>query len=216
MKVIAIVVLAVLANWAAWHGCSSGNGGVTREAGEGPPGGGGGAGGGGGGAAETEAGCPAAVPVNGKACAPVARMCTYGDAPRGECRPRATCVAGRWAAADGACAPAADPSECPGLVPDATVACAAAGQLCAYAGGVECVCLGGGAGWLCDTPRSPGAGCPATAPNAGTACTPPTSCTYPCGLLTMHAVFATCGPDAVWTWALMPCANTNRLGRLNP
>lgn len=209
-----MVALAALASWAAWHGCS--NGGVSREAGgnvDTPPGGGGGAAGGGG--AVAEAGCPAAVPVGGK-CASPGRMCTYGDAPRGECRPRATCVDGRWATTQGDCAPPANASECPGLVPAATVACAETGQLCAYEGGVECVCMGGGAGWLCEAPRSPGGACPTTPPNAGALCVGPASCTYPCGMLTRYAVFATCGPDRLWTWALMPCMNTNRMGRLTP
>jgi hypothetical protein len=213
MRVIVVAALAALASWAAWHGCS--NGGVSREAGgnvDAPSGGGGGAGGR---SAVEEAGCPAAVPVGG-ACPSPGRICTYGDAPRGECRARATCVDGRWATTHGDCAAPSSPSECPGLVPDATVACAETGQLCAYTGGVECVCMGGGAGWLCDVPKSPGGACPATPPNAGALCEGPASCTYPCGMLTRYAVFATCGPDRLWTWALMPCMNTNRMGRLTP
>jgi hypothetical protein len=27
-------------------------------------------------------------------------------------------------------------------------------------------------------------------------------------------VYAQCGPDGAWTWALMPCANTNPRGQI--
>lgn len=205
MKVIAVVIGIVLAIWAAaGHGCSSGNGGVNGEAGGGPSGGGGGAGGGG---AVDVVGCPAA-PVSGRACAPNGRLCTYGSAPRGECRDRATCVEGAWAVRAGDCAPPSDAGACPASAPTAE-ACTPKDQLCAYAGGVECVCVGSGVGWQCDTPRSPTPGCPVTPPNAGTSCAPAATCAYACGLLSTHAIFAQCAADGTWTWSLMPCANTN-------
>jgi hypothetical protein len=173
--------------------------------------GGAGAGGGGAGGGPYVGACPAALPADGAACAEAGRKCSYGDAPRAECRDSATCTAGHWAASKGTCAPPSPAADCPASAPAPRAACTRDQQICAYPDGRECVCFSGVAsklGWICDAPRNTGGDCPATPPNAGTSCTGTPSCTYVCGLLTVNMVVARCA-DGAWTWAFMPCAGTN-------
>jgi hypothetical protein len=202
---------ALVAGLAAFAVCSNGSG-PPAVSGLGTAGTGGGAGpaGTGGGVAYV-ATCPVALPADGAACIEADRTCSYGTAPRGECRDRATCVGGHWAVHAGACAPPSLAADCPAAAPAPQALCTKDQQLCAYPDGRECVCFAGAIsklGWVCDAPRNTGGDCPASAPNAGTPCAGTASCTYVCGLLTANSVLARCVSGA-WTWAFTPCSRTN-------
>jgi hypothetical protein len=206
-----LVLLAFLAAPA----CSSKSARDAGAAGAAATAGGAGVGGAGGGDADGAAtyvgGCPATLPTNASACEAAGRTCTYGDAPRGECRDSAVCSDGRWSVQAGACPVASVAALCPVAAPAPGQACATDKQLCAYPGGTECQCFGGtisNIGWVCDVPLNTGGDCPRTPPNAGTACTGTTACTYYCRPLTGSAVLARC-VESVWRWDLMPCGTTN-------
>jgi hypothetical protein len=149
--------------------------------------------------------CPAALPAAGGSCAPENRICSYGAAPRGDCRDVATCAAGgKWSVRKATCAAPSPAAECPATAPAAGAACPKPEQVCAYPATKECMCLAGAAGWACDSQRPSNPGCPPAPPNAGTACAGTSSCSYPCGLLGTSAVTASCVGGA-WTWGLLPC-----------
>ncbi|HTM44393.1 MAG TPA: hypothetical protein VL137_05530 [Polyangiaceae bacterium] len=153
-------------------------------------------------------GCPAAVPADGAACTSDHRVCSYGDAPRGDCREVATCNAGQWTVQHPMCMQPSPPADCPAQPPAAMATCAQDQQLCDYSGGTECVCFSN-LGWVCDSSTS-SRGCPNTPPNAGTTCTNMTQqCSYNCGLLGTHYIAASCDADGVWTWSETPCVQTN-------
>jgi len=129
-------------------------------------------------------GCPSSPPLMGAPCAPVGLVCGYGDDPRPNCRPQATCKATGWETPIGACPP--PPTEtCPPSLSEASGAtCTTAGAFCKY-GDVLCGCgncfggpCGGTAKWVCpDPPSNPD--CPRTMPNLGIDCTKEgTSCMY--------------------------------------
>jgi hypothetical protein len=174
-------------------------------------------------------GCPGLVPNTGSACDVSGQLCTYGTAPRAECRDQATCNGGTWSVvhANTANCTAAPTGDCPATSPakGAMVTCSATDEnlYCEYpadnsGAGVECKCTNGSL--LCGYPAlPPGMGCTPQLPNAGTACTPDpvngTSCYYPrgpgnCGgAIYSKQVLATCygldGSPPVWSWSQTNC-----------
>ena len=193
-------------------GGRGGSGGATG----GTPGSGGSSGTGGGAAGSSGAAgggsmCPASEPSVNSACARDGLDCSYGGSPFPECRNLLVCFAGKWAKGvnPGPCTntPA---SICPAVIPSTTSACNKGdlGTRCAYDPGTLCSCVAqfcGGTGctplpspqWTCGTVTT---GCPAQAPNSGSACEiQHQRCQYEyCGLTT------TC-ESGVWTW-LFGCA----------
>jgi hypothetical protein len=155
--------------------------------------------------------CPATAPASG-ACGIEGLFCSYGTAPRPECRTQVTCSAGNWSADPPNC-PTSLATGCPTPAPTvggASVTCDATlvSDYCLYtATQEECTCVGGAQGgvWVCNQPTPPAAPCPATLPNAGTACTGEIGCNYPCaGQLYAHKVMATC-TGGTWQWAISGC-----------
>jgi hypothetical protein len=127
--------------------------------------------------------CPAAVPIKGSTCPKNGLQCQYGSDPRIDCNTLATCQGTSWQLTLPATSCAGTPPTCPAKQPMGT--CTPPGLICGY-GSTSCncscgpLCGPGGTGyWNCQTAA---AGCPATPPNAGTACgTNGTSCRYQCG-----------------------------------
>jgi hypothetical protein len=151
--------------------------------------GGGGAGGGGAGGAGGLAACPASEPDPGDPCGEEGRHCTYGDAPRPECRTQLLCSKGQWVGTLADCVEP-PPGSCDLPPSPSGVTCAKEGLVCVDDQSTICVCSSCSGGpcspppphWQCAAP--PGEGCPAVAPNDGTACgASGLSCTYglPCG-----------------------------------
>jgi hypothetical protein len=221
MKTTRVLLVLPLAAMMAACG-SSGSGPGTGSGGSGATGGstgtGGGGGGGGGGTdggsdgGSVSAGCPSTFPAAGS-CGAAPMFCTYGDAPRPECRDQATCISGNWVLAPSQC-PAPATTGCPNPAPAAgdTPACtgAMAGNECVYtANDEECKCLaaaGTNGSWVCNHPTAPATPCPPRLPNSGASCdSSGLSCDYPCaGPLSSHAVTATCTGGA-WGWAQTGC-----------
>jgi hypothetical protein len=185
-------------------GGTSGIGGTGGSAGSAGTGGGGTAGG-------TYAdGCPPALPSAGP-CAPAGRLCTYGSAPREECRDRATCMDGQWVVKPGTCPAPAQPSACPDAAPKMGPPGCTANLLCRYADGTECQCLDNAAlhmtMWICNVPQMGSPQCPLTPPNAGTTCdSPGKTCSYGCGPLSAKSVTTMCGTSGVWNYAETACS----------
>ena len=124
-------------------------------------------------------GCPLSPPSQGAACSPDGLVCGYGDDPRPQCRPRATCMNGSFQLALTGCPPR--PTEtCPATAVAANgQTCTTQGAYCTYSGGAVCACSGCLNGpcsasetWHCDAPPAT-AGCPRSVPNLGTPCAVP-------------------------------------------
>jgi hypothetical protein len=129
-------------------------------------------------------GCPASLPSSGAACSKDGLVCGYGDDPRPQCRPTATCSNGSWSVGKGVCPPSPT-ATCPAsAVAAAGQACSPDGAFCTY-GNVICGCSACGAGpcgldatWHCDAPPADPR-CPRAVPNLGRACSNDgLSCTY--------------------------------------
>jgi hypothetical protein len=119
--------------------------------------------------------CPPALPSGGGACSGT-RDCSYGDDPRFNCRPTATCTdGGTWTVGDAGCGPA---PTCPVAAPTTPVSCTI-GEICGYPDD-SCICSS-----PCKPPvcfavapiaaptfqcAKPADGCPPSAPNLGTSC----------------------------------------------
>jgi len=211
---------------AATGGAAGGDGGAggDSDASDAPPGadGAGGVDGGvdGGTGGIPGVGCPATFPTSGGTCAPPNLLCTYGTAPRPECRDRAQCQGGAWAAMPTICTTST--TGCPATPPaqTGTVACPGpmVGQTCEYpdnGNGVECRCAGDPTQtglYVCNRPTAPDAPCPAKLPNAGTPCDTATFqgivCAYPCaGALYLFGERATCSTSGIWIWTQTSCTN---------
>jgi len=157
-------------------------------------------------------GCPSTAPTGG-ACAVEGRVCTYGDAPRIECRVQATCKSGQWSVTSTTCAAPAPASQCPATTPAMPTGCDTPDRVCRFPDGAECQCFANAAlgppKWTCNLPLTPAGACPPTPPNGGTHCAVSTlSCTYACGPLSARSVNAHCGEEGIWELALAPCAAT--------
>jgi hypothetical protein len=159
-------------------------------------GGGGGDGGGPGAEGGGSIACPLSQPAAMAACSPLGLVCGYGNDPRLQCRPTATCAAGGWTILD----PTVGNSQCstlPSTTCPATIA-VAQGQACtpmnAYCiyGDLSCQCTNcipgpseqcvGAPVWQCETPNS-NASCPPGEPNLGTPCsTEGLNCAYTCDI----------------------------------
>ena len=147
------------------------------------------------------AGCPAAAPVGGTCTAAQQGLrCTYGTDVRPECRTDYTCTSGGWATTKNFCASAID---CGANAPTQGAACSTEG-VCVI-GSEICVCGSCWAGpcstsptWGCAQPPTT-AGCPATVPNDGTACTQEgLSCNY--GLVCAGSGAVVDCKSGRWTW----------------
>jgi hypothetical protein len=165
-------------------------------------------------------GCPPDVPSAGGPCSPTGQLCSYGSAPRPECRDRATCTDGGWMVLRNTCPGMYVSSPCPAnaplqgdylLCPGAEV-----GNFCRYptasGAGIECRCVGNPdtmGNVVCAYPVPPPAPCPPMLPNAGTACGEAAmTCSYPCfGQLYSSSVVARCA-DGTWGWAVRSCSST--------
>jgi hypothetical protein len=184
-------------------GSASGGSGGGGGSGSGGTGGGGGAGG----ASTYSGGCPSTAPADGAVCTSDGRSCSYGNAPRGECRPVATCTGGHWSVHAGTCPPPSSAADCPSAPPAEGAACTTDQQLCDYPGAKECMCFVN-VGWTCDVPHPTDPTCPTTPPNAGTTCAGTKSCVYMCSGFTSNLVSASC-TSGVWVWSVIPCMNHN-------
>lgn len=168
-------------------------------------------------------GCPSTPPATGTPCtAPWASTggfqgasahCSWGDDPRPACRTTALCQSdGKWLVASpmgASCNGPALPPSCPSPPPGAGTTCTDATLACWYEDGTRCWCSGCRGGseypicqtitppeWACATP---GSGCPAKMPQAGSPCsTPDASCGPDCNLV------ITC-KDGVWQWRAGSC-----------
>jgi hypothetical protein len=165
-------------------------------------------------------GCPPDLPSAGDPCSPLDQLCSYGTAPRPECRDRATCTASGWMVLPSTCPGLFVSSPCPANppLPSDYLLCPGAevGNFCRYAtasgAGIECRCVGNPdtmGNVVCAYPIPPPAPCPPMLPNAGTACgEAPTTCSYPCfGLLYSSSVTATCA-EGTWSWTLRNCSSS--------
>jgi hypothetical protein len=150
------------------------------------------------------------VPMGGPLLEPI--HCTWGSDPRPECRTKATCRdVGGWQVTesdDVVCAEPALPPSCPANRPNDGTVCSDEGP-CWYPDGPSCFCspcVNGSEYPLCqpiDPPewacRVPPAGCPATLPQAGSACDQEgLSCGPDC------EISITC-EDGIWRWATGMC-----------
>jgi hypothetical protein len=116
------------------------------------------------------------LPTPNGPCPRVGLDCAYGDDPRPQCRPHASCAATGWQIPLGLCPPPPT-TTCPATAADAiNKSCNTEGAYCTYPSGVICGCggcLGGPCStnktWHCDAPPvTPG--CPKALPNLGTSC----------------------------------------------
>jgi hypothetical protein len=115
--------------------------------------------------------------ADGAPCPALNLACGFGDSPRPECRHLWSCTNQGWREAQGSCADLT--SFCPAAQPDGSVCTPindpSQNGYCAYAGDVLCLCpcVGtracGPGNWVCHSPPTTD-GCPATAPNLGSAC----------------------------------------------
>src|SRR5262245_52291433 len=107
------LVLAVGLGFVIDCGCAS-QGGTGDAGGMGgaTPSGGGDSGSGGDGGGTSPTGCPATLPAFGGPCAGEL-LCSYGDAPRAQCRSRASCTLGAWVIATPTNCPAPPMTGCP-------------------------------------------------------------------------------------------------------
>lgn len=165
--------------------------------------------------------CPAAPPADGSACTqpssssgiqPQIAQCSWGDDPRSECRTSALCQASRtWAVTTPAasCSTPPLPAACPALASGAIGPCSDATLSCYYGDGTHCACSDCNSGaeypicqpidppaWAC---QAPAMGCPASLPQAGSACSVEGQA---CGPSCVLAI--TC-ENGVWTWRRGQC-----------
>jgi hypothetical protein len=159
-------------------------------------------------------GCPDAAPEGGEQCDKEGLFCTYGDAPRAQCRTAVTCSGGSWVLGDSArCINTEPPAGfCPATPPADDTACSSNGAICTYGDGTICECSTCGRGqcqpsptlpwWTCRA-HSPST-CPPTAPNAGTACEEVgQGCYY--GLVCGYSgAGMSCGENGAWVWERDP------------
>jgi hypothetical protein len=98
------------------------------------------------------------------ACAVEGRVCTYGDAPRIECRVQATCKSGQWSVTSTTCAAPAPASQCPATTPAMPTGCDTPTASCRFPDGAECQCFANAAlgppKWTCNLPLTPAAPAP--------------------------------------------------------
>ncbi len=145
--------------------------------------------------------CPETMPTGGAPCDAEARLCSYGDDPRGvRCRPQAVCADGAWVVGTPECEAATDLGTCP-AAPSALhgTECAEVGGYCA-ADDTRCtcgysrvdsseICEGGECDlyeeivhsssliWHCDLQKDEA--CPASPPSVGSDCDgTPSYCRY--------------------------------------
>ncbi len=168
--------------------------------------------------------CQATPPASGSVCAPPAASgpgmgssarahCSWGDDPRPQCRTLALCEKeGTWSVTE----PAPDctkspplPAACGDSAPTPGTSCEGKPAECWFPDGMHCWCseCAGGSSypvcqladppeWACNTPIK---GCPATLPQAGTACSEEgQNCGESCDL----AIRCTGG---FWVWQQDPC-----------
>lgn len=137
--------------------------------------------------------CPASEPEDQSPCAPDGLVCTYGGAPRAECRSRADCPSGQWKIQSGTCVEppedycvAIQPGDaCVPLALDGSEAPYGNGQIaCVTADNAYCNCVycpqdcQSGYAWECMPPPDP-ASCPPLLPNIGAPCeTQGVTCAY--------------------------------------
>lgn len=120
--------------------------------------------------------CPATMPGEGGPCAPIGRVCGYGEDPRPSCRSSAKCTGTGWSIAITGCPPPPT-AVCPSSADTARgTSCTEVGAFCSYPGSIECACgncfggpCGGSPRWVCDGPPGDSA-CPRHLPNLGLAC----------------------------------------------
>jgi hypothetical protein len=168
----------------------------------------GGTGAGTGSGGSTGAPCPVMEPIGGASCAgvPAGRRCTYGSSVRPECRDVWICNGSIWQTTKGIC-PQPPPGECGTTQPAQGTVCPTTDDVCTYQD-IICICSECPGGpcmtpppkWSCAPP--PAAGCPAVAPNDGTACSMNgLSCTYgfPCS---QAGAVVDC-KNGTWVWDLM-------------
>ncbi len=152
--------------------------------------------------------CPATIPAEGSPCAREGLVCGYGDDPRVQCHPRATCTNGAWTWQRTNC-PGLPPTSCP---PTRAMAsgqqCTPRDAFCGYEG-IPCRCTNcvfypiercdGPLTWHCEAPNTT-PGCPAAIPNLGTTCTAEgLQCGYGCE----PGMARTCR-SGVWTESSTP------------
>jgi hypothetical protein len=133
--------------------------------------------------------CPATAPQANSPCANEGAACEYGDDPRPDCRPQASCMQGVWSVLQPKCPALPGPGEsgCPSDLTANGASCATEGLFCNMGAGASCLCsscLGGPcsnkAQWGCVA--APAAPCPTVAPDAGQPCAPEgTECAYGVG-----------------------------------
>ena len=145
--------------------------------------------------------CPATVPVQGAPCTPrgAAAFCEYGDDPWFNCNTIVYCVSqgtAVWnvvAPFESDC-PTTLASACPASFAGASGAACDHDLACRYPAG-ECACSV--AGISCTAPAA--AGCPATRPRAGSACSAPCT-TWGSGVCDGMSMACVCG-----TWQPIQC-----------
>jgi hypothetical protein len=187
-------------------GIQNGSGGEDGESGGAGGEGSGGASGGAGG--QVSAGsCPASLP-DSQACTAGDGPCSYGDAPRVECRDRSACVGGVWVNTLSECGSPSAPSECPTEPGAGGDECEQVDQSCYYASGEDCLCVDSITSniWVCNPPLVGVEGCPPIVPNEGTECEGSPSCNYACGPLSESSAVATCSDSGEWHVATAPCS----------
>jgi hypothetical protein len=150
--------------------------------------------------------CPAGEPTPGEPCSAAdGQSCTYGDSVRPDCRDQFSCLSGSWMSTGGTC----EQFTCPSAAPSSGDPCGATVEECNYGPTLcYCGCPGGLAcegpyEWSCaDAPTTPG--CPADAPNSGTACSAEgTTCSYGTSC-TPDGVTAQC-TNGFWQWQQVVC-----------
>jgi hypothetical protein len=152
--------------------------------------------------------CPLSPPTGSTSCAGVPDQfeCTYGDSVRPDCRTAWICSNGTWTSTTSACAEP-PPSVCGSSEPPAGTVCTNMGDVCTYGDSI-CFCgCGGGVlcaapvEWQCNGPPTT-PGCPAIAPNDGTACAEDgVQCTYGESCTPTNAVVAC--TNGLWLWNTM-------------
>ena len=152
--------------------------------------------------------CPVAQPSEGDACTREGLACGYGDDPRVECRPVATCTSAQWTIDTPSCS-TLPPVTCPATREAASGAdCTPDGAYCDY-DGLACQCTNctdgpavmcsGPTVWHCDAPNADPQ-CPAAIPRLGDACDKPAQmCIYGCA----SGMSRTC-TDGVWVSSSSP------------
>jgi hypothetical protein len=160
--------------------------------------------------------CPATAPKSGDACTSMV-TCTYGDSPVGDCRQRFFCNGSTFQdQTTGTICPPPGQAGCPATSPTNGASCGGPSDpeiTCGYPDATVCTCAAcvGGPACLPSNPKSwhcagaPAAPCPASLPNAGSACSLPsgTMCTY--GFACGGGGQATQCTAGAWQWIYLPC-----------